>query len=156
MKRKVIVKLACALTCIAMMTGAASATASAAEKTAPAAALQQDSSSYSNLYYRGPLTFETHLQARMGYSTAYYTVYLYAPYNVVGISINDMPIASGNSLSLSGSVKQVVGSSYEDITVKVTLYYEDGSTYSSYETVDVSSTWCPFNHYGNEEGRCTG
>lgn len=107
-----------------------------------------------NLTYSGPLTIETHLQARMGYTTAYYTVYIYAPSDVVGIQINDMAVLDANAVKLTGSVREVRPQTgdFGSITVKVTLYYANGSTYSSYETIDVSS-WCPGNHVNPEH--CT-
>lgn len=100
-----------------------------------------------NITQSGPLTIECHLQARMGYSKANYKVIIYAPSNVVGISINDMAVLEGNAVQLNGSVGEVEQGTgrFESITVKVTLYYSDGSTYQSYETIDVNH-WCGAMH----------
>lgn len=108
----------------------------------------------SNVVQSGPLTIESHLQARMGYPQAYYTVYVYAPSDVVGISINDMDILESNAVILQGAVNQVgTGTGvFENITVKVTLYYADGSTYTSYETIDVNH-WCAVHHPASDH--CT-
>lgn len=108
----------------------------------------------SNVVQSGPLTIESHLQARMGYTSAYYTVYIYAPSDVVGISINDMDILEDNAVVLNGSVNQVgTGTGvFEDVTVKVTLYYANGSTYTSYETIDVNH-WCAIHHPASDH--CT-
>lgn len=106
-----------------------------------------------NVTHSGPLTIESHLKARMGYPLAYYSVYLFAPAEVVGIQINDMDILAGNSVMLSGEVREITQGTgrFENITVKVTLYYADKDPYISYETIDVNH-WCGTTHF-NE--RCT-
>ncbi len=108
----------------------------------------------SNVTQSGPLTIESHLQARMGYTTAYYTVYIYAPSDVVGIQINDMAVLDANAVKLTGSVREVRPQTgdFGSITVKVTLYYANGSTYSSYETINVNH-WCVGTHANPEH--CT-
>lgn len=114
----------------------------------------QNEGEESNVTHSGPLTIESHLKARLGYSKAFYSIYLYAPDDVVGIRINDMDILNGNSVMLSGEVQEVEQGTgrFQDVTVKVTLYYEDRAPYISYETIDVNH-WCGVMHTMSEH--CT-
>lgn len=147
-------RFVCALTCVALMTGAVGA--SAVEATPVPEASVQQVYSYSNTEYRGPLTFESHFQSRGGYPVAYYSIYLYAPSDVVGIRINDMDIMTGNSVKLSGSVgKDTVNSAFfEKVTFKIALYYDDKAPYITYETIDVQNYRCGMGNHMNPE-HCT-
>lgn len=142
-KRTEMVKRAvCVGFCAALLAGGTPAKALAADVCADVirSAVVTLNNEQPNVTHSGPLTIEAHLLSRLGYPRAYYTVIIYAPSDVVGIRINDMDVLEGNAVQLEGAVSEVESGTgdFGSITVKVTLYYSDGSTYMSYETINVS------------------
>lgn len=138
MKAKNLRTIVCVIACAMLVACTFAVNAFAAETTPEQADLE--STMPVNISQSGPLTIEKHLKARLGYPEAYYTVYIYAPSDVVGIQINNMNILWENSVILTGTVTETERGTgiFEPISVRVTLYYDDGSTYESYETIDVN------------------
>lgn len=105
-------------------------------------------SDYADYEYetRGPLLINGHLHSRMGYETAYYDIYLTAP-DAVGVQINDMPIATTNSVCMSGSAEEIFPTGrFGNVTFKITVYYSDRAPYTTYETFNLDSYFCIREH----------
>lgn len=141
---KLLKKAMCILSCAALLT-CATAPAFAASTSGDSAVVYADNDY--QYEYRGPLTIEGHLAARIGYSVAAYHFYIYAPSDAVGIQINDMPIATTNAIMVNGGAEfHPDGTSFGDVTFKITVYYSDRAPYTTYETFDLDSYWCGVEH----------
>ena len=142
---KLFKRILCVLSCAALLT-CATAPAFAASTSEDSAVVYSDNDyEYET---RGPLLINGHLHTRMGYETAYYDFFITAP-DAVGIQINDMPIATTNEVVAYGSAEEIRDSTYLDfgtITLKITVYYEDGTTYTAYESFVLTDYYCGREH----------
>ena len=144
---KLLKKVACILSCAALLT-CATAPAFAAS-TSEDSLIPPVSNNDESLYEyetRGPLLINGHLFARMGYETANYHIYISDP-DAVGIRINDMPIATTNEVVVYGTAQEIgLTGDFGDVTVKITVFYEDRAPYTTYETFDLNSYYCGRDH----------
>ncbi len=138
---KLIKKILCVLSCVALLTCAVTSVS--------AASVQTDTLSQgSSTVIRGILTVDGHLNARLGYDVASYHFDITAPADAVGIQINDMPIATTNALTVSGTANEVTTGTgdFGDITIKITVFFTDKAPYIAYETFHLSDFYCGASH----------
>lgn len=138
---KLLKKILCVLSCVALLTCAVTSVSAASAQT-------NTPSQGSSTEIRGILTIDGHLFARIGYSYANYHFDITAPSDAVGIQINDMPIATTNALTVQGSAHEVTPGTgdFGDITIKITVFFTDRAPYITYETFDLNSFYCGASH----------
>lgn len=140
---KLLKKVACILSCAALLTCATAPVFAASTSEDNAVVHSENEYEYET---RGPLLINGHLFARMGYETANYHIYISDP-DAVGIRINDMPIATTNEVVVYGTAQEIdLSGDFGEITVKITVFYEDRAPYTAYETFDLNSYYCGRDH----------
>lgn len=143
---KLFKRILCVLSCAALLTCATAPAFAASTSEDNAVSTLNDYGAPYEYETRGPLLINGHLFARMGYETANYHIYISDP-DAVGIRINDMPIATTNEVVVYGTAQEIgLTGDFGDITVKITVFYEDRAPYTAYETFDLNSYYCGRDH----------